>query len=92
MRTNAYEKVADEESVAGFARSHDVNQGTFRVWLSRIRRERAENVELVEVEVKGRDPRPQWMELAAGGVVLRFGIGSDPRYVAALVEQLERKC
>jgi hypothetical protein len=51
------------------------------------RRRRREPVQLLPVEVAIPDsaPTPSHVELLVGAAVLRFEVGTDPQYIAALV-------
>ena len=95
-------KVVDEyeatsgETHAEFAARHRVEKATFERWLYLLRGERAElvanrKVRLLPVQVAvGHDEQDVLVELG-GGLGVRVAVGTDPRYVAALVTAL-RPC
>ena len=65
--------------------------GSFQSWLYRIRGERSgSSLALVRVEPAAPAATPLPVEAALpSGVVLRFASSTDPRYVAALVAEVE---
>ena len=91
-----YEAGEDRESHSAFARRRRVTLATFRLWLYRLRHEDKASPALVPVRaVASTAPTARWradgaaieLELPSG-VMLRFPVGSDGDYVAALVERL----
>jgi hypothetical protein len=93
---------ASGEPQKDFAGRHGMRLGTFQSWLYQLRRERRdrrdapkraarEGVRMLPVVVaQGRDER---IEVSvAGGAVVRFSSGVDPKYIAALVAELTAAC
>lgn len=79
---------------ASFARRHGVRLATFRTWLYRLRagaRRRGEGVRVLPVTILGGRGGGGEVELEVNGIALRFGAGTDPSYLAALVGAL-RSC
>jgi len=90
-----YESGDRRETQTAFARRRGVSVGTFRLWLYRVRRERTTGPALVPVRVlSSTAPTARWrddvsleLELPSG-VRLRFPVGTDGGYLAALVARL----
>jgi len=76
-----------------FCKRRGLCLGTFQHWLYRLRNEvrgASQSGSLVRVEPV--NPVPMEIPLEAGlpsGVVLRFVVGTDPRYVASVVAEVE---
>ena len=89
-----FESNDGRESHAEFAARHDVRLLTFRTWLYRLRRERPRRkqpVRVLPVTVIGGGRVGREISVDCNGVALRFGVDTDPSYVAALVTAL-RAC
>lgn len=75
-------------------KQHGVSLGTFQHWLYPLRREdqaAVDSTALLQVELPQAATASQPLEAGLpGGVVLRFWTGTDPRYIAALVAEVER--
>jgi len=86
------------EASAEVARRHRVKVATLRWWRWRLGQpERAVAKQgapvLLPVVVRDSAPaRAGHVELLAGGVVLRFAVGTDIDYIARLAAELERAC
>jgi hypothetical protein len=90
---------AGGESHEEFCAGRDLNVGSFRGWLYRLRRERAHGkvarsaTRMVPVHVRaGSEPSDDVIEIAIPGVVLRVRAGVDVKYVAELAAALTRRC
>jgi hypothetical protein len=88
-----------------YAAEKRVRVGTFRLWLYRLRREKAEvepALSLVPVELSRKSVASGFATTTAlgagpidaalpGGVVLRFEVGTDPEYIGALLGAAARR-
>lgn len=80
------------------ARRHGVKVTTLRWWRWQLGRQGKKSAKkkapaLVPVVVKEPSPaRTGYVEILAGGVIVRFEVGTDVDYVAKLVANLERAC
>ena len=75
----------------GFAKSRGVNASSLRYWLTKLRREGAvaESVRMVPVEITPESAAaPVFEVVVPNGVALHFRMGTDLRYVAALLAEL----
>ena len=89
-----FESNGDGESHATFAARSGVRLTTFRTWLYRLRMQapRAKRaVRVLPVTVVGAARSGHELSIDCNGVALRFGVDTDPSYVAALVVAL-RAC
>jgi len=90
-----FESNGGRESHAAFASRHDVRLLTFRTWLYRLRasrpRQKQRPVRVLPVTVIGGAHAGREISVDCNGVALRFGVDTDPGYVAALVAAL-RAC
>jgi hypothetical protein len=89
-----FESNGGRESHAAFAERHGVLLLTFRTWLYRLRSERPrrdKSVRVLPVTVIGGGRVDCEISVDCNGVALRFGVDTDPSYVAALVTAL-RAC
>jgi hypothetical protein len=91
----AYERSGETQET--FAAQRGLKVSTLRAWIYRLRRERREataKIQMVPVTAvgAGAGASPErWIEIGvAGGSVLRLQEGTDPTYVAALVQALGR--
>lgn len=93
----AYER--SDESQRAFCAQRHLNLATFRWWRCTLQGSSADaapaEVQVLPVEVVApgeRGPRfePGHIVIAAGGVELCVAVGTDARYVAALVTELRR--
>lgn len=97
-----WEKLSAEvdggRSAEDVARRHHVKVGTLRWWRWQIGRQHKKPAKrkapaLVPVVVRASTPAPTgYVEMLAGGVVVRFAIGTDVEYVAQLASRLEGSC
>lgn len=97
-----WEKLSAEvdggRSAEDVARRHDVKVGTLRWWRWQLGRQNKKHAKkkapvLVPVIVRASTPAlAGHVEMLAGGVVVRFEIGTDVDYVAQLASKLERLC
>jgi len=84
------------ETHEAFCAARDLNVGTFRAWLYRLRRDASEGVQLVAVDVAPREATVASMEwgrpivVCVAGVELQVAPGTDAAYVARLVGELRR--
>lgn len=82
---------ASGQSAEAFAARRGLNVSTLRWWSSEVRkagRSTADQLEIREVLVAEPDRHESTFEIGIGSVVMRFEVGTDPRYVAALVATL----
>ena len=89
-----FESNGGRERHAAFAARHGVRLFTFRTWLYRLRLQvpRAKrSVRVLPVTVIGGERVDREISVDCNGVALRFGVDTDPSYVAALVTAL-RAC
>jgi hypothetical protein len=89
-----FESNGGRERHAAFAARHGVRVYTFRTWLYRLRLQsprQKPSVRVLPVTVVGADRIAREISIDCNGVGLRFGAGTDPSYVAALVTAL-RAC
>lgn len=89
------------ESHVEFCAQRGLNVGSFRGWLYRLRRERAQGkvarsaTRMVPVKVRAAaasQPSDGAIEIAVPGAVLRVQIGADVKYVAELAAALASRC
>lgn len=85
-------------SAEAVARRYRVKVGTLRWWRWQLGRQASKPAKkkapvLVPVVVTEGRPAPTgYVEMLAGGVVVRFEVGTDVNYVAELAAKLERAC
>jgi transposase-like protein len=77
-----------------FCKRRGVALSTLQYWLRKLRIEReAGKVELLPVRVTSRAERTSGvMEARVDRVALRFEVGTDPKYVAAVLHALADQC
>ena len=92
-----YEAVRAQETQEAFARRKQLNIGTFRYWLYKVRGVDAERpIRFVEVMTERGHARPASdghggdleVELCGGRCMLRFGTGTDADWIGEVVEAL----
>jgi len=92
-----YEAVRAQETQEAFALRKQLNVGTFRYWLYKVRSVDAEQrVRFVEVKTERGQVGPAFdghgsdleVELCGGRCMLRFGTGTDANWIGAVVETL----
>lgn len=99
MRRSDWERLVAElergdETQVEFAERHGVALSTLRYWLYKLRDERegstARSVELLPVRLTS--PAGRHFEAQVAGIRLRFEVGTEPAYVAAVVNHLAEPC
>lgn len=83
---------ASGQTAEVFAAKHGLTLSTLRWWSSELRSTRpatsTDRVEVREVIVAESARGNESFEIGVGPVVMRFEVGTDPRYVSALVTAL----
>lgn len=87
-----FEKRADQETQAAFAKRKRIHPGTFQNWVSKLRRERRDGERIRFVEVKAHrqspDHRDVEIELGGGRYTARFASSADAARIADIVAEL----
>lgn len=83
-----------------FCERHELNVGTFRWWLGKLRRKRSrapaasrKSMRLLPIRVRAETPTTSpLVDVLVHGAVLRIAVGTDVDYVSALASAFTARC